>query len=186
MNCTISENKEGDMGAIYNLESAATITNCTVTDNPVSGISNFASSTTITKCTIARNRSGIYCTERSGADTIIRDCTITENTTPNWGGGIGIWDGAEVTIENCTISRNTAADGGGIVFYYTPAGPGGAAYDSSITNCIITENSAPAGGGIWSMFYNLEIKNCTISNNSAESNGGGLWLRMSDRSQVSN
>jgi hypothetical protein len=106
------------------------------------------------------------------SDGIIKDCTITDNTTSGSGGGIYI--GGEQTdpnrhpqINNCLIAGNSAVlDGGGIISYWF-ASP-------QITNCTIAGNIAydPAdashgrGGGISCSYEsNATMTNCILWDN---------------------
>ena len=64
---------------------------------------------------------GIYCGNGDSNPTIT-DCTISDNTATNWGGGIYCW-GSSPTITSCTISGNTAANDGGAIYCSNGSNP---------------------------------------------------------------
>ncbi len=101
----------------------------------------------------------------------LNNCTIIDNTSSMYGGGIYInstGGTAHVTLHNCVIMDNSASMGGGVCDRV------GAEY----TNCRISNNIATTkGGGIY--LYNSAnptLKNCIISNNTAD-NAGGMYAR---------
>jgi parallel beta-helix repeat protein len=122
--CTIENNVAiASGGGIYCLSSQNTITDCTVEDNTAAseggGIYSFGfGELLISGCTITGN----ICQddgEGGGAgirgylgDTIIIDCTISNNTAASVGGGI--MTSSTTTISGCRISDNTGGFGGGL------------------------------------------------------------------------
>ncbi len=101
----------------------------------------------------------------------LNNCTIIDNTSTMYGGGIYInstGGTAHVTLHNCVIMDNSASMGGGVCDRV------GAEY----TNCRISNNVASTkGGGIY--LYNSAnptLKNCIISNNTAN-DAGGMYAR---------
>lgn len=147
-------------------------TDSTVLDGNQSGsclqLNGFASGT-ITGLTI-RNGSiggGINC--YSGSNPTVTDCTIIENSSSQYGGGIACERSSPV-VKDCNIVGNFAFYGGGISCYY----------DSSptIQDCTITENSVSGGAGgiLVNRNSSPSITNCTIANNRGESQGGGISL----------
>jgi len=152
----------------------------------------------------AEEGGGINC---DGFSPIIRNCTITENSTDSSMGGAGIFcKNSSAVIQNCTVTNNNAystesdyGSAGGIYCWrgsttienctisansadYT----GGGVYcgDSTaiIENCAIEQNSAQWGGGICWFRGSPTIRNCTITGNSAGDTGGGLWCEDSTAS----
>jgi len=107
---------------------------------------------------------GIYCDSSSPT---ISNCTISENTSTNAGGGISCWNSSSPIITNCTVSENRARFNGGGISCYGTCSP-------IITNCTIIGNTSGWGGGI-SCGYSSSpsITNCTVSAN-AGSLGGGI------------
>ncbi len=136
-------------GGIYCLDSSPTVTNCTISENNVSGG--------------LYGGGGIYCENSSPA---IMSCRIIGNSAAS-AGGIFCFDSSP-TITDCTITGNIANN---------PNGHGGGIYcnvlsQATITNCTITGNSANKGGGIGCSESSPVITNCTISGNDAEYGGG--------------
>ena len=115
---------------------------------------------------------GICCLDSSPT---ITNCTVTENSTEVFGGGIYCWGyNASPTIESCVITRNTGRDW---------ASSGGGIYvDSSystttIVDCTISENTAGSSGGIEcrGTSSTVTIADCTIAGNTALHGGGGIY-----------
>jgi parallel beta-helix repeat protein len=141
-------------GAVFILNSSATLSNCIISGNANGGIRHSAAANTTS------NKLSVV------------NCIITNN---NSGAGGGIYlDGGEVALNNCTISGNRATnDGGGIYIF-------GASL--AMTNCTITANTASRGAGLHlhDIFYspNATIWGCTISGNGSAgvtTNGGGIY-----------
>ncbi|MDR2624212.1 MAG: hypothetical protein LBC39_06570, partial [Methanobrevibacter sp.] len=129
---------------------------------------------TITNCTSCNDSTdvntggggGVYGSSR----TIVRDCTITNNTANGLsnriGGGISFNDKIG-TVINCTITNNTAdKDGGGV-------------YSGTVINCTIANNRAKAyGGGVRTTgnVIGCTITNNTLTNGTTSNNGGGIYI----------
>jgi predicted outer membrane repeat protein len=88
------------------------------------------------------SNSGVYI--GASATAAISNTTITNNNSPNFGGGIQSLSG-NVTLNNVTISHNTATTSGG-GFYYNRAASG-----VNVRNTIIALNTAPTGPDILSV-----------------------------------
>jgi predicted outer membrane repeat protein len=111
-----------------------------------------------------------------GANPIVRDCTISGNSTP---GGMGSSDGggiycgnASPTISQCRIQHNTSGgSGGGMAFYYSSA---------SVSECVLLNNAAQgsSGGGIRCYESSLTVTQCTLCGNTARQ-GGGIYCYQS-------
>ena len=99
----------------------------------------------------AANGGGI---SKSLGSLIIRNSTISGNTSQFQAGGINTFDLASMTVVNSTISGNTCnSQGGGILFAET----GGGTFPLTIVNSTITNNTAgpegnSSGGGGISIF----------------------------------
>jgi len=102
--------------------------------------------------------------------------TFSNNTTPNYGGGIENLSTGTVTITNSTITGNSAT---------TTSGVGGGIYNEKsslfITNTLIDSNtSSTDGGGIYNWATTATtaspvLTNVSITNNTAMGNGGGIY-----------
>lgn len=134
LNCTITNNSAFIGGAIRCNGSTATITGCTITNN--SAIRHAGAiccwegaHATIRNCLISDNTvsgaydwgsgGGIYC--NSSSPTII-NCTISNNTSANTGsgsyrgGGIHCENNSNPTLNNTILWDNTATDGGNEIY----------------------------------------------------------------------
>ncbi|MHC4154169.1 MAG: right-handed parallel beta-helix repeat-containing protein [Planctomycetota bacterium] len=122
----------------------------------------------------------------SGATVTVKNCTFTDNTADDYGGGI--WGGGTTTVIDCSFTNNTADDGGGIwgggtttvidcSFTSNTADSGGGIWGGGTTtviDCSFTSNTADSGGGIWGG-GTTTVKNCLFELNDAYNNGGGLY-----------
>jgi len=83
------------------------------------------------------------------ATAVLEDCTLSGNSTPDYGGGIYLYGGvSRASLLNCTISGNRT----------------------------LGSFSDYGGGGIFSINGStLDLFNCTIANNSSLTAGGGIW-----------
>lgn len=113
---------------------------------------------------------GVWC---QSTDSVVTNCTLTDNDSYGVGGGV-----SGGTLINCTISKNFSMGGGGAVdcnlvnctladnFAYDG---GGGAYDSTLTNCTLISNGGEWAGGAEYCLLN----NCTLTNNWTLSKYGG-------------
>jgi len=100
------------------------------------------------------------------ASLVLNDCSITNNTSSNYGGAIYVSEGSAVTIIRSTIANNTANEAGAIRFNST----GGSLYAK---DCTVSGNkSNSATGAISASNYTLE--NCSIVNNTSVSGPAGI------------
>lgn len=111
------------------------------------------------------------------ADTILRDCTITEGDSPAEGGGIWIASASDssnqVQITNCTVTGNAATThGGGIA-----CGPSVAPQWTEIRNSRIIDNTAGDSGGGIALLGGAQILNCEIRDNTSTEHGGGVSVQ---------
>lgn len=139
------------------------------------GISGNNTRATITYNVITKNHAVYNYTDFSGeggginrCNGVIRDCTITSNTSESWGAGIAECNG---TIDRCSIAFNSTGpniNAGG--FYKCD--------DAVISNCLIYENTGAIGGGMFFEDHGA-VTNCTIAQNHATSDwaswGGGIY-----------
>ncbi len=136
-------------GGILNLGNL-TLENVVVTGNPVNaaGPPNFAF-----------GGGGIYNGE--GATMVLRDSTVSDNTSPNQpGAGVYGFFGSTLTVEGSTISGNVTGDvAGGIRSLGT----------TTVVNSTISGNTSSAwhGGGIFHTDGSLVVTNSTIVDNIA-------------------
>ena len=179
-NLKITFNEAGIGGAIFG---AATVNNCTITDNVATStqggaIRNSSGGTlNINGSTFARNRvmnggkgGGAIYDRGNGVITIVNS-TFTENSSADDGGAIHMDDGtgsnSTLTISNSGFNSNTASDRGGAI--YSKSGS-----SASVINSQITGNTAGLeGGGIYSRVF-LTVNHSSITENTAV-NGAGLW-----------
>ncbi len=106
---------------------------------------------------------GIY----TNGNLIIKNCTISGNSTV-WDGGGGIYNyKGTITVTGSTISGNSVGfEGGGIYNYYGSI---------TVTGSTISDNSSGySGGGIYNCKGNFTINTSTISDNYADIHGGGI------------
>ncbi len=105
------------------------------------------------------------------ASLAVSNCTVSDNTSTNWGGGLEVYDSATLTVSDSTLSDNTAA-------YYG----GGIECNSDgvivIDDSDITDNTATVsdGGGIDLWSCDLEITDSVLDGNTAGDEGGNLFV----------
>ncbi len=191
-------------GALYNLASTLTLTNCAINGNAAAeeggGVYNMAQSTNenasmaLNNCSVDHNTAqyegggGIYNTSGAYATgtaaLIVSACSIENNSAGGEGGGISS-EGLLVnaTITNCTVTGNTSTGYGGGGGVFSNAIVDGTIPSLSITGSVISGNSisgsAGGGGGISNgggggFDGTMTVRNCRISNNSSSSIGGGV------------
>ena len=144
---------------------------------------------------------GIYLHSYPEEPSEITDCTITNNESNNFPGGIyahakvditgctitgnrfcGIFlESAISTIEGCTIDNNYREDP-----YESGAGIHCTNTTLSLENCIISNHSYGSGGGISiKTSSTVDIINCTIAYNKANY-GGGIYTYLNSETHVMN
>lgn len=147
---------EGLYGAgVYVINSDATITGTTITDNAAYGggggiqqagaSGDLTVSASVISGNAATSRVGGGISAKNSHDTTIIDTTIDSNTSLYGGAGVYIDDGNLLTITNSTVSNNTSTGTG------ASATGGGAyidMYETVIRQSTISGNSAAQAGGI--------------------------------------
>jgi hypothetical protein len=188
-NCTLSNNTASQGGAIFS-PTSATLTNCILDGNSVSGpdggggaIYSYArfsldstTSVVLTNCTLSNNQdNGTNRLEGGGAIFVrglddgtysFTNCTFTNNYSFFNGGAMRVF--ADATITNCTFSGNRVSD----FFQIGFAASFGAAIDSgnrklTITNSTFTGNSGGLGNAhtIIVSFGSLILTNSIVAGN---------------------
>lgn len=142
------------------------------------------------------NQSRIFNVQRSGISVVIRNLTVSNGRSGDYGGGIYA-AAADLTVEN-TIVRNCFAQGAGGGIYsgsgvfrllnstvennivaQNGASGGGVSVtgnNSEIRNSRILRNDAPRGGGVVVGYYTTNISETYIADNTASIGGGGLLV----------
>jgi hypothetical protein len=140
-------------GGLYILVNAdrLTVSNCTLSDNSVNGLSGYVG-----------YGGGIY---NAWGSLTLSASTLSGNSTNGNGGGIYNYFGT-LTVSNCTLSNNTGGYGAGGIFNYSGT--------VTVTGSTLSGNSAQAAGGI-SNYGTLTISNSTLSGNTATYSGGGIY-----------
>jgi predicted outer membrane repeat protein len=136
----IADNTAVDWGGgIYAADSTATIEDCTMHGNRLTGADS--------------KGGGIF----SNAKMTLNSVTVAGNTSLDDGGGIHSQN--SMTLTNVTVSGNTSADGGGILHTST--------YTMSLLNCTIVSNTISAGGGPGGMriYSSVVAKNTILAHN---------------------
>ena len=111
---------------------------------------------TLSNCTIIANSSGAWGGGGAEGGTLMYNCRLIQNYTPQYGGGAQY-----CTLYNCLVISNTAS--------MVAAG----VYECTAYNCLLTGNSAPTGGGAgWTSA--CKLYNCTVAGNSSSGRGGGV------------
>lgn len=162
----------------------ATFTKVTITDNRTIGnidggglyINDDITTVTLTECTISNNTTGDNGGgfHQTGAVNFnLTDCVISGNSATDGAGGRITESGSTNTFTRCTISGNMAGGGSNDDGAGLRIGPG----IYTLTNCTITGNTnAGNGGGIYEDVggNTIRLYNCTIANNMASGTGGGI------------
>ncbi|MFZ4726108.1 MAG: hypothetical protein ACOYMD_11750, partial [Paludibacter sp.] len=121
---------------------------------------------------------GVAFSSNATPATVVKGCTISNNTSTVVGGGIAILDGVGGTLEDCIIqfNTNTAGQGGGLGVS-SATGTGNSAF--SIKNCQFIENTSlqDGAGAILNLATSqtTSIEGCSFIGNiaTAPANGGG-------------
>ena len=168
-NCTLSDNRGNQGGAVRVANGNVTLTGSTVNRNVAfgegGGVFAFQGTITTTSSTISRNLAG-----NSGGglfsfgDITVTNSTVSGNSSANSAGGVRADD---LTITGSTISGNSSING---------AGGAQASNSLTVTSSTVKGNSTNGDGGGLHIGSNLAtIKRSTISGNFAAIDGGGIF-----------
>jgi len=173
------------------------ITNASADEGVPAAVVCAGASPTIVDCMIYENDCvGLFCYDSTS---VIRNCTISENTDyGSFPAGVILIDGSP-TLEDCTISRNISMSVGGVALWYgdftlrrcairgnfvipTDAGAGGvevAWAEATIEDCDITGNiGGLLGGGVLVDHGNAVITDSRICGNMSTQSGGGVYINV--------
>ncbi len=197
--CTFSNNASAaDGGGIFinaNGGGGYTINSSSFTSNTSTGSGgglareNGSVTVSITGCSFISNSSAITGSNVGGGGIYLvnngltmTSCTISNNISAAWGGGILYSQGSNSPVSYCAIKSNTAVYGGGM------ADLGGSA--PLLTHDNFSQNSASYGGGLYCYGAgNPSISIDTFANNTATATsgmaGGGLLDDNGSNSTVS-
>jgi CSLREA domain-containing protein len=157
-----------------------TLTNCTVSNNTVTGTSSANN-------VLTGARGGGIALSVAASNLTLNNCVVSGNTSTSSnasgyndgvGGGIGTYQGAAATtviLNNTTVSGNSSSWNGGGVYF---ANNGGFQANSSTISGNTAGGGGQGGGGMY--FFGAVgtagflISNSTFSGNSAAAHGGGL------------
>ena len=180
LNSTISGNSATyGGGGIYNLGTLSVL-NSTLSGNSANfgggignrgGIGNSSRGTlSVINSTFSGNSANVGGGIRNRGELSVTNCTLSDNSADDNGGGIDNGSSGTLSVINSTLSGNSALrTGGGINILDSIGG----ITTLSVINSTFSGNSANIGGGIRN-FNNgtLNVINCTLSGNSASSGGG--------------
>ncbi len=210
LNCLIAANSGSGGGVVLNNDSNSTFVGCVFSRNYGlhGAMQNIASSPTVTNCTFEQNHRGM---ENRNSSPVLTNCVFQDNNEYGMGNSIGSspiiincifenngWSGIRsffsrnLTLSGCLFNGNTGFMGAGIdsshsdlVLYNCKFignranAHGGGIYSTGdnikLYNCIFGSNSADMGGAIASHYVRLlTLHNCIINDNSADYGGGGI------------
>ena len=171
--CIIRDNEAEEGGGVYSYYGGIiTLANCILTNNTASdhggAIENFYTTLSLSDCLISYNEAdyggGIRSYNPDDYETTLVNCTLTNNTASNYGGGL--YSSGATTFVNCTLTNNTASNYGGGLF---------SSGTTTFDNCTLTNNTASKhGGGLYSSGATT-FDNCTLTNNTASNYGGAIY-----------
>ncbi|MFH1716159.1 MAG: right-handed parallel beta-helix repeat-containing protein [Planctomycetota bacterium] len=162
---------DGSGGGMLNLMGAPTVRNCQFRANSAEhsggailtwGNTNLS----ITGCRFSGNTANAFGGAVCNVDNActLTDCSFVGNTA-SFGGGVD--GGSRITLNECVFIGNSAEYGGGM--------KGGD--EVHLMNCVFRDNSATVGGGFWQDQHpdaNTAITGCTFSGNIADFGAGAL------------
>ncbi len=192
LDCTITGNIGG---GIVSVNSDVALTNCIFDSNNGIGMTNYSNNDvamTVTACTFSRNTNAGLQSEGAGGamildstfsgnlrrglrikggNTVVRDCTISNNTAVT-GGGMRIEFGSAVTVVDCRFVANVAyTDGGGA----TGGGVFNVSNDAVFVNCLFEGNTSNGWGGAFGNYAACRLTGCTFIANTTSWHGGAIY-----------
>ncbi len=199
-NCAIAGNTAPIGGGIYeNFYGVMTLKGCAIQGNTATSASYSSGgglynvgALTMTGCTISGNASlyggGVFNKISGGNIVTLADCTLTNNTASDYGGGIenanlgsisNSYQGGTILMIHCAVTKNTAPNGGGV--YDTDQADGA----TTLADCTISGNTATPsgyGGGVYNDHLAhgtgaIALSHCVITGNAASDGGTGYGGR---------
>ena len=157
-NVVVSNNTASGAGGIFCVASKVNMTDCSVTENVVSG----------------GNAGGAWFS--SGSDVNMDRCSITNNEAVN-AGGLYLYAAAgkdcSAIIKNTVITGNKASTNYGAAWIRDDSG--NLLLDASFENCSISSNTAKQGSAVYNLNGRVTYISCDISSNT-NSSGNGVVL----------
>ncbi len=138
---------------------------------------NIGGNYTYNSIAMASNTGGGMALYNNSNQTLIRNCSFTNNIS-NQGAGL-FTSAASPVVQNCFIQGNTATDNGGAMSNFNTSAP------TSI-NVLMAGNKAGYGGAIFAQNSNNTLINCTIAGNYAINDGGGINSKGSANTTIKN
>ena len=174
--CGFSGNSASLGGAIYNDNSAPSVTDCSfsenITTNSGGAIFSTGSPLSIQKSTFTANQSGnfggaLYNVALSAIDAT--DCVFASNTAIR--GGAVFAENSPLTLSGCHFLENASTTDSGGAVYNGSAG-------LSLTKSIFRGNASGVNGGAVCDVVGqyLDLKDCLFSANTALYDGGALYI----------
>ena len=182
--CTFSGNIAEWGAGVYTRDSSSVVLNGCVFDNNVAGSRGGAmyyhleTSATLTNCTFTNNSSdqggGIY-TSSFGTFSLA-ECTFTSNSATQGG---GLYNKGDTNLNLCTFSNNSSQQEGGGAFVSGSANPSGISGTCALTSCVFEDNAAQSGGAIqigetFNQPSSVTIQSCSFTDNTTTSRGGAI------------
>jgi hypothetical protein len=183
-------------GGVWCESPAATLINCSLTNNQSLSSGGGAYSGTLLSCVLGNNFANNVGPGGGAASSILINCVLTNNVSYRGGGaGYGV-------LSNCLLLGNISTFGAGscsnslyscILVSNRSSIVGGGAYSCILSNCTLTGNMAinSGGGATYGQLFNCTLAgntalngggaasntllNCLLSYNFATNNGGGIF-----------
>ncbi|BFM44259.1 hypothetical protein CFS9_29000 [Flavobacterium sp. CFS9] len=173
-NCIFKDNKASFGAGIYSFSGYPKIKNCTFVNNKSNAIYNSSNSALITDCTFDKNVSLSSAIENNQSEVVITNCNFTENKGED--GGAVYNERSTVTFTNCNFSNNISSygssgnNGGGAIFNIWNS-------KIKIYNCSFVKNTASRHGGamVSNNYCNVLIVNSLFANNSAKTTANEIY-----------
>lgn len=159
LNVVVSNNNAGGAAGILTAASKVKMTNCTITENTVTG----------------GNAGGAQFS--SGSDIVMDGCSVTKNTAVN-AGGLYLYAAAGKTcsavIKNTLISLNTATTNHGAMWVRDDSGSH--LLSASFEGCTFSENSAKQSAVAQCINADVRFDSCSFVKNTGTANGSIMTL----------
>ncbi|WP_180326527.1 cell wall-binding repeat-containing protein [Raoultibacter phocaeensis] len=174
--CTFTENKAYSSGGglFTDRYCDITITDCEFLRNSASG-STYA----------AAGGLGVALYDNPATSFTMTGTLVDGNTSSRNAGGMSFNTFTQYEISDCTITNNSAAQQGGGV-YVGSAVSGTEPTSLTLTDCTVSDNTALVGGGLFGgsytnssqveYFSEIKLQGTTVSDNVATQDGGGVYM----------